>query len=836
MKPTTLTIYEVFERERWYTVPLFQRAYVWTREDQWEPLWEDIERQARNCLVALSRESQEVKTNHFLGAVVVNAAKVVGRGISRCEVIDGQQRLTTLQVFLAALRDFAEAENEGVAQQVERLTVNPVSDVESDERLKVWPTNADRKVFKTVMTAGSLQEIEAQIRKRSNRGKTQLPRLAEAYSYFYAAITGFVDGAEEIVGDVEQARVWETASRSDRIYAVFHAFKTALLVVAIELEEGDDPQVIFETLNARGQALLPSDLIRNTVFLNASNRGEDIDKLYTSYWLAFDERQVEERDSQGENRFWHLLERQGRLNRPRIDLFIFHDLVVRTERDIQISRLFSEFRVWFNKSQTTTKAYLSSLKNHSDHFARLIVPSGNDRLSVFARRLRSLDTSTVFPILLYLMDLTPTKLETATFTRIIRDLESYLVRRFVCGWTTKNYNRFFLSLLRRIKRASEAGEDLARVVSAELLKQTGRAGIWPSDSDFRKGWLNSAVYVKSRPDRSGMLLQALNAAKQTTMSETIVYSDDLTVEHLLPQAWEDHYPLPENLPPAEDETMEQRRQRLINTVGNLTLLTRPLNASIRNGPFKAKAQEIKQHSDLRLNAQFRQEEFTKWDEHDILQRGQKMFETALRIWPCADATLDTGPLTVVPESTRSWRIGDSNATPRIRADTKPENGSRKVRSSASDTPTAQLYRRFWGELLPHLHKAKPQWSGVATPAKGNLMSFGSARSDLFKYNPTFFARPRRGCRVDAYIHALKVDPSDVFDWLYERRTEIEAEIDQDVEWNRMAESRGCRISVYFADEVRISDEHQWAALIEWIVEAMSQTKSAFDPVIGSYPD
>ena len=641
MEPTKMTIYDVFERERRYTVPLFQRAYVWTLEDQWEPLWEDIERQACNCLVALSRE-KEVKTSHFLGAVVVNAAKVVGRGVSRCEVIDGQQRLTTLQVFLAALRNFAQAEGEDVARQVERITVNPIDDTESEERFKVWPTNADRVAFKTVMSADPIRSTGSQIGKRSNGDKAQLPRLSEAYSYFYSAITGFVDGADDIAEDEEQARVFQAASRSERLYAILHAFRTALLIVYIELEEKDDPQVIFETLNSRGQPLLPSDLIRNTVFLNASNRGEDIDDLYASYWKHFDEQRVEESDSRGENRFWHLLERQGRLNRPRIDLFVFHDLVVRTERDIQISRLFSEFRVWFNRSQTTTKAYLSSLKNHSDHFARLMVPSGDDRLSVFARRLRSLDTSTVFPILLYLMELTPTKLEMGTFEKILRDLESYLVRRFVCRLTTRNYNRFFLSLLRRIKRASEAGEDLASVVCAELRKQTGLAGIWPSDSDFRKGWLNNALYVKSRPDRSGMLLQALNAAKQTTMSETIVYSDDLTVEHLLPQAWEDHYPLPENLPPAEDETMEQRRQRLINTVGNLTLLTRPLNASIRNGPFRVKAQEIKRLSDLRLNARFRQHEITKWDEHDILQRGQKTFETALRIWPRADAMPHAG--------------------------------------------------------------------------------------------------------------------------------------------------------------------------------------------------
>ena len=326
-------------------------------------------------------------------------------------------------------------------------------------------------------------------------------------------------------------------------------------------------------------------------------------------------------------------ERQGRLTRPRIDLFIFHDLVVRTEHELHISRLFGEFRDWYINSKATNIDYLSSLRNHSDHFARLIVPNGDDRLSVFARRLRSLDTSTVYPILLFLMELAPNRLDPDAFDKIIGDLESYLVRRFVCRMTTKNYNRFFLSLLRRIKRASAADEELSQVIRAELSKPTERTVVWPADSAFRNGWLNNPVYVKSRPDRSRMLLQALNGALQTSMSETIVHSDELTVEHLLPQDWEDHYPFPNSMPPKEDQTAEQQRQRLISTVGNLTLLTGSLNASISNGPFGDKAREIARLSDLRLNAPFRKCEFDGWDEHDILKRGEEMFELALGVWP-----------------------------------------------------------------------------------------------------------------------------------------------------------------------------------------------------------
>jgi uncharacterized protein with ParB-like and HNH nuclease domain len=99
-----LTIYDLFQRERRYVVPLYQRAYVWNREEQWEPLWDDIERQAEACLKA---EDFVSKRPHFLGAIVLNVSRIVGARVARSEIIDGQQRLTTLQILIAAIRDYA---------------------------------------------------------------------------------------------------------------------------------------------------------------------------------------------------------------------------------------------------------------------------------------------------------------------------------------------------------------------------------------------------------------------------------------------------------------------------------------------------------------------------------------------------------------------------------------------------------------------------------------------------------------------------------------------------------------------------------------------------------
>ena len=93
MKPDKLTVHDLFQRERRYVVPLYQRSYVWNFEEQWEPLWEDIERQAEACLVA---DNNVARRSHFLGAIVLNVAKIVGGAVARSEIIDGQQRLTTL--------------------------------------------------------------------------------------------------------------------------------------------------------------------------------------------------------------------------------------------------------------------------------------------------------------------------------------------------------------------------------------------------------------------------------------------------------------------------------------------------------------------------------------------------------------------------------------------------------------------------------------------------------------------------------------------------------------------------------------------------------------------
>lgn len=614
MKPDKLTIHDLFQKERRYVVPLYQRAYVWNEEGQWEPLWEDIERQAEACLES---DGLVTKRSHFLGAIVLNVSKIVGAGVARSEVIDGQQRLTTLQIFIAALRDFAAATGSHHLARLHRLTVNEDEKVGSDGAFKVWPTNADRALFKTVLTAGSPAELIKVLGVPAGKA----PRIAAAYLYFSRQISAFVgvDRTED--------------ERDHRILALLQALRTSLQLVVIELEDGDDPQVIFETLNARGQPLLPSDLIRNYLFLNASNDPAcDADALYNDYWRPFDDERVD-KPVNGETRFWHIEERQGRLKRPRIDLFLFHYLVMQTEHDLNIGQLFSEFRSWQADHPSSTQELLADLKFHSANFRRLIEPMGSDRVSLLAQRLRSLDNSTVYPLLLYVIGLPADRIGQADRDRIFGDLESWLVRRFVCQLTNKSYNRFFVSLLAKLKRA-DPDTNLADVVSLELSRSKEVTARWPSDDELLGAWLTKPLYAKSRPDRSVMVLRAIELQIRTTRNEHVTLPDWLTVEHLLPQkGLVEDYPVPTEMPFVEGENAERRRERLLHTVGNLTLLTNELNASASNGAWPAKTKKIVADSDLRLNAWLRLEPPLTWSELDIAARGRELFEFARAIWP-----------------------------------------------------------------------------------------------------------------------------------------------------------------------------------------------------------
>src|SRR5688572_18029527 len=163
----------IFMQPQRLLVPLFQRPYVWNEELQWEPLWKDLERVATRVL----QSPHGLQAPHFLGAVVLQQLPNPAGDLQQRTVIDGQQRLTTLQLLLDALHsEITMVGATMAAARLEPLVANGEAfRRHKEDRFKVWPTNRDREAFNEVMEATTPVDYQ--------KLKSRSSRLAKAHQY-----------------------------------------------------------------------------------------------------------------------------------------------------------------------------------------------------------------------------------------------------------------------------------------------------------------------------------------------------------------------------------------------------------------------------------------------------------------------------------------------------------------------------------------------------------------------------------------------------------------------------------------------------------------------------
>jgi uncharacterized protein with ParB-like and HNH nuclease domain len=612
------SVLDLFEKKMVLQVPLFQRQYVWNQTEQWEPLWEDIERKFIEHIHG--RKDPPV---HFLGAMVLDQKQTWAADIDRRQVIDGQQRLTTLQIFLVAFQNYCNANDVldlgAECQQYTRnsgMLENPLVD-----RFKVWPTNLDREQFADVMTAKSERELLAKhplIKKKYTSYYYSRPPMVEAYFFFAERLHNFF---RDLDGDSSV-----TEPLRDRLLKCFRALRNSLKVVSIDLQADDDPQVIFETLNARGAPLLPADLLRNFIFLRAAQDSANIEDLYDTYWKGF------------EDAFWHKEERQGRLRRPRSDIFMQHFLSSRQATDVPVKHLFVEYKHWIQRSRpfTSVKEELETLATQRDDFRLVLEPRSGHKLYNVASLLAAFDISTIHPLLLCLLARDISDAEWATISTTI---ESYVVRRAVCDLTSKNYNKLFLALVRELDGKAES----STVISAFLTRQFAETSIWPDNETFRSAWRTQHAYRALSNPKIVHIFRRLNETYHSKKTESVMVSD-LTVEHILPQNWVQHWPLRDgsvgmtihdlynvNGDPDASALGSRERYAALQTIGNLTILTHSLNAAVSNGPWTEKRSAILMSSILPINQSL--QTVDRWDELAIASRSDELFQRAATLWP-----------------------------------------------------------------------------------------------------------------------------------------------------------------------------------------------------------
>ncbi|WP_030226149.1 GmrSD restriction endonuclease domain-containing protein [Streptomyces sp. NRRL WC-3626] len=564
MRAQEITFLKLIQGEKQFQVPLYQRTYSWGRE-QLSRLWEDVSELVDQHL------SGESATPHFLGSVVLAPGQFQAGGVQRWLVVDGQQRLTTLMLAFAALRDHLK--KAGDARDVTRihhqLLVNEYH--EGLEHYRLLPTQADREAY------------TACIQSRAEAGGSD--NIGAAYRFFLGAL----------------AEGQEAAGHDQWVATVGTVLKDLLSIVEITAEPGDNVYRIFESINNTGVGLSQSDLLRNYVFMLLPKRGE---RVYHELWLPM----------------------QQSLGPKNLELLVWLDLVVRGHHKTKQSEIYREQQRRLQPlagDEDSLQREIAQLAERGRRFLRIIEPrrEQSPALRTALERLAAWGGQTHYPLALHLLDLVDGGTTTSEdAAEALRYVEAYLVRRLICQTPTTNLNRIFMEAPKELETDRPAAEAVRRFLS-------GRRRRWPSDEELHQAIRGKPFYWSGRPPQRSYILRRLEESYGSSEPVDFVKAA-LTVEHVLPQrpapAWFDL--LADETEP--DQTPQELHDLLVHTLGNLTLTGD--NAKLSNSPFERK-QQILDSSALRMNQEIAAER--RWGKSEILARADRLTERAVELWP-----------------------------------------------------------------------------------------------------------------------------------------------------------------------------------------------------------
>jgi hypothetical protein len=589
----------VFMQPQRLIVPLFQRPYVWNRENQWEPLWRDVVRVADRVLADPGARHEP----HFLGAVVFQQVQTVTGVLQARTVIDGQQRLTTLQLLLDALHaELLAVGAEHAAMRIEALVVNPSAFCEHPEdQFKVWPTNRDRPAFNCVMSAEppisySVLELAGE-------------RLVQGHEYF-----------------AEQARAWlglngpeDVLTRAEKLE---HTVRELLQLVVIDLTAEENAQEIFETLNARGAQLTAADLIKNFVFQRLLESGVDVESAYETFWKEF------------ETGFWETEVSFGRLRYSRSSIFLNHWLIARTGEELVAREVFSRFKTYADFDAGTSMLDLVEQIHRASGGYRAFIEGATannpiSKLQLFAYRVGTLESEVFKPVVLWLLDPDQEPIDGEQFEKALNVLESWLVRRMLVRASTASYTQIASELVTQLSKCVRAAA--GDVIEQFLAGQTVGSRYWPDDEEVRQSLRILPVYKRLRQGRLRMVLEAIEDHRRGWKGEAQglggerVPRGSFHIEHVMPQSWHTNWPL-------DLGEGDQDREQQINVLGNLTLLTGKLNSKVSNSAWPSKRAALGEHDVLKLNMALLVAAGSEWTVDKIRDRSEELAADVLEIW------------------------------------------------------------------------------------------------------------------------------------------------------------------------------------------------------------
>lgn len=562
------TLNDIFNGNRVLEIPFFQRSYVWG-EEQWQRLLEDMEK--------ISQSSEK----HFIGSIILKQKETStenGHGDIRT-VVDGQQRLTTLNIFFKVLC-FLE-NNETAFDRIFRLI--------DRNNIALKHNHNDLEAFNRIVNLKSLEELDFE------------DSITKAYNFFKEKI--------------------------DPDKLDFNKILNGILFVGIDLAHDEDEQQIFDTINSLGVKLTTSELLKNYFF------DRDDIQFYEENWKEVFELNEEVKE------YWDRTITTGRVKRTSIDLFFYSFLQIKiqegsykinTEDKKEFSRvdkLFESYKKFVKEYYDDDKKDLvKEIKVYALLFKKIFDPeivsqplSENCGIETINLLIFGLDTSTLVSYILYVEKNQPDK---DIKNNLYKTIESFIMRRMVSKVTAKNYNQLFTERLIHNKVLSK--EMFIEYIDG----QNDTLNYWPSDEEVENSFLESKLTNKQA---SGILYLVESKLKERFHSTQLLGFNKYSLEHLMPKKWENHWGMPNHPYTPED------RNNILLTLGNLTIITQSLNSSIRDSEWSQKLNGNENRAGLKQYADGIETikeylDYPKWDENTIKQRADYLSKKAISIW------------------------------------------------------------------------------------------------------------------------------------------------------------------------------------------------------------
>ena len=541
MKASETKLQALIEGTKQYVVPLFQRAYSWDKKE-WEMLWND--------LIELCETDSSPRT-HFIGSVVTMPTSSVPEGVAKYLLIDGQQRLTTIFVLLALLRDTAKKNHqEELAEEInDTLLINRYK--KGSDHYKLQPTQVDREAFHNLI---------------HSKTKSTQNKIIDAYLFF-------------------DRQLRKSGLDGEMLKTVI---SSSVSVVSIVLDQDDDPYLVFESLNAKGRPLTQSDLVRNYFFMKIHT--DEQENIYSQYWEPM---QTALGDSLTEC-IRHYLMKDGTFVKQSDVYYYLKERLLEGEplkHLKELSTFAGYYQKLLNPEQETNKAIRGALQ-----------------------RLKQLEVTTSYPFLLNCYhDYQQNKISASDFVDILKVVENFIIRRFVCNMAANTLNKVFPPLYSQIRSRNSVNfiDGLTSVLQTKG---------YPKNSEFKLRLTDSKLYGNG--DRAVKTRLILEAIEDSYNHKEQINFIDLTVEHIMPQV------LTEDWKHQLGDDHETVHELLLHTLGNLTL-TR-YNSELSNHNFDDKKERLK-ISHLEINRYFLDQQ--SWTREDIEKRSNCLADIALSIWP-----------------------------------------------------------------------------------------------------------------------------------------------------------------------------------------------------------